>query len=459
MSRIIFVFTFLVLGTASVAAISPAMRKLFQLPSLPLKLGAPSHIVILKDGIVNPSAAINRLITLAGVSSVKHRYESEILYGFSATLSTLQVTTLNGDLDIDFVGLNVAMRMDQGLAENRVGLAVGETVPINVKRIGATDGTSVYKPASVGIAILDTGVDSSHPDLNVVDAKNCVTPGASADDDNGHGTSVAGVVAAKNDGNGTIGVAPGSWLVSVKVIDSTGYVDFANAICGIDWIGKWPSFVIKVATMSFGGAGTDDNNCGATNLDALHAAICKASDKGITFVASAGNEATTFTSKVPASYSEVLTVTGIVDTDGIPGATGPLPGCYIGEFDDRAATTVSNFALEESDKAHTIAAPSLCIATTARGGGTNSVSGTSIAVPHVAGTVAICWGSWNGGFSFTAGPCSGHSSAWVRNKIIADAKTYHDADHSKGFTGDPNHPLTGAPIGSHYGYLVWAGGF
>jgi len=299
-------------------------------------------------------------------------------------------------------------------------------------------------------------VDASHPDLNVVDAKNCVTPGASATDDNGHGTGVAGVVGAKNNGNGTIGVVPGSWLVSVKVADSTGYVDFADAICGIDWLGKWPAYVIKVGTMSFGGPGTDDGACGSINMDALHASICKAGNKmGMVFVASAGNEAASFTSKVPASYAEVLTVTAMVDTDGLPGAQGPLPSCMIGELDDKAAATVSNYAVEDSDKAHTISAPGLCVSTTTIGGGTTVVSGTSIAVPHVAGTVAACWGSWNGGWSFTSGPCHGKSSSWIRTKILNDTKNYHDGDTSQGFLGDPNHALTG--LGAHYGYLVWAG--
>jgi hypothetical protein len=416
--------------------------------------------VILKDGLLNPASELQRVISLLGLTTfIKHQYASEMLYGFSATLSTLQVSLLRADLSVELVGLNVAMSIHQGIAENRLALAVGESVPTNMKRIGATDGTSVYKPANVGIAILDTGVDSTHHDLNVVDAKNCVTPGASADDDNGHGTGIAGVVAAKNNGNGTIGVAPGSWLVSVKVADATGYVDFADAICGIDWIGKWTAWIVKVATLSFGGPGVDDGLCGLVNNDALHAAICKASNRGVTFVASAGNEAMSFTSKVPASYSEVLTVTAMVDTDGVPGSQGPLPNCYLGEIDDRAVTTMSNYALDSSDKNHTIAAPGLCITTTARGGGTQVASGTSIAVPHVAGTVAVCHGSWNGGFSFTSGPCFGKSAAWVRNKILTETRNYHNSDHSQGFIADPNHPLSGAPLGSHYGFLVWSGGF
>jgi subtilisin family serine protease len=176
-------------------------------------------------------------------------------------------------------------------------------------------------------------------------------------------------------------------------------------------------------------------------------------------VASAGNEASAFTSKVPASYSEVLTVTAMVDTDGIPGSQGPLPSCYVGELDDRIAATVTNYAVDDSDKAHTISAPGLCVSTTAMGGGTTVVSGTSIAVPHVAGTIAVCWGSWSGGLSFTSGPCYGKTGAWIRNRIMTDAQTYHNNDNSQGYIGDPNHAYTGAAPNAYYGYLVWAGAF
>jgi subtilisin family serine protease len=251
----------------------------------------------------------------------------------------------------------------------------------------------------------------------------------------------------------------------VKVIDSTGVVDFADAICGINWVGNWPAFFIKVASLAFSGPGADDGSCGSVNADALHVAICKAtSHLGLTFVAAAGNQAQDFATIVPAAYDEVLTVTGMVDTDGLPGMRGPLPSCYIGEIDDRCAATISNYATTAADKLHTIAAPSLCVRGAAMGyNTTTTMSGTSMAVPHVVGTLAVCWGTLNngypGGWDSQRGPCWGQSSAWIRNYIISESANWNNANEDWGFLGDPNHWLSGAPLGAYYGYLVWAGGF
>jgi subtilisin family serine protease len=179
-------------------------------------------------------------------------------------------------------------------------------------------------------------------------------------------------------------------------------------------------------------------------------------------VAAAGNQAQDFATIVPAAYDEVLTVTGMVDTDGKPGMQGPLPSCYIGEIDDRVAATISNYATTPADQAHTIAAPSLCVRGAAIGSNvTTTMSGTSMAVPHVVGTVAVCWGTLNGGWGsgWMNGPCWGQSSAFIRNYIISQSAAYNNANQNWGFLGDPNHILSGAPLGAYYGYLVWAGGF
>jgi subtilisin family serine protease len=215
----------------------PARRLLTTTPTLNLRPGAPAFIVLLKDGA--GAADLTRLLAVPGVTNVKHTYSSAAFYGFAADLTSLAQTLLRTDASVSLVGLNQPMLMQQGLAENWLSLG-GSPVAINQERIGATDGTKVYKPAVIGIAILDTGIDLNDTTrFNVLDAKNCVTPGASAYDDNGHGTFIAGTVAGKTDDqDGVFGVAPGSWLVSVKVIDSTGVVDFADAICGINWLGN-----------------------------------------------------------------------------------------------------------------------------------------------------------------------------------------------------------------------------
>src|SRR5439155_24112460 len=129
--------------------------------------------------------------------------------------------------------------------------------------------------ASVNVAVIDSGIDLNYSsELNAVNGKNCIKPG-NAQDDNGHGTHVAGTIAAKNTGKGIVGVAPGTKLYAVKVVNALGSGTTAQIICGIDWVTQNAATLnIKVANMSLGGDGSNDDNCGNSNADALHVAIC-----------------------------------------------------------------------------------------------------------------------------------------------------------------------------------------
>jgi subtilisin len=104
------------------------------------------------------------------------------------------------------------------LSRAAVPLVTGaQTVPAGIRRIGAANTTTAAPAADVSVAILDTGVQLDHPDLNVVAGVNCVTPGEPPSDVNGHGTHCAGSVGARNNAGGVIGVAPGTMIVAVKV--------------------------------------------------------------------------------------------------------------------------------------------------------------------------------------------------------------------------------------------------
>ena len=236
--------------------------------------------------------------------------------------------------------------------------------------------------------ILDTGIDLAHPDLqrNIAGGTSC-TGAPSAQDSSGHGTHVAGIVAAANDGNGVVGVAPEARLWAVQVLNILGAGSTSTLICGVDFVdSKSPARggPITVANMSLGGAGSDDGECGALNNDPLHMAICQAVLHGVTFVAAAGNSAANLNGFVPAAYREVLAVTALADADGKPCGQGAETSA---SFDDGFAS-FSNFATG-ADLSHVIAAPGVDVYSTYRYGGFATSSGTSVASAHVAGVAAL----------------------------------------------------------------------
>jgi subtilisin family serine protease len=132
------------------------------------------------------------------------------------------------------------------------------------------------------------------------------------------------------------------------------------------------------------------------------------------------------------------------DSDGLPGASGGAPTCRSGELDDKYAT-FSNYATGSTAINHTIAGPGVCIYSTWMNGGYNTISGTSMATPNVAGLVAACLDDTS------ATGCSGKAPAGVIAQMRANAQAH--ATTSNGFTGDPFHALTGR----YYGYLAWGG--
>jgi hypothetical protein len=218
-------------------------------------------------------------------------------------------------------------------------------------------------------------------------------------------------------------------------------------ICGIDWVtANAATLNIRVANMSLGGGGSNDNNCGNSNADALHQAICRSVSAGVTYAVAAGNNAVALSGQVPAAYPEVLAVTAMTDSDGLPGALGGAPTCRTGESDDRYAS-FSNFATG-SDTSHTVAGPGTCIYSTYMNGGYTTMSGTSMASPLVAGAIALCIGS-----GITPGPCAGQTPAQIIQRIRSDAAAHATA--ANGFDGDPFHPVSG----SYYGNLAWAGAY
>ena len=407
-----------------------------------------SYIVVYEDSVSTVDAATDARERRGGFRSA-FRYRSA-LKGFSARLSERQVADLDADPQVASVTQDRRMHAFGALL-------AGETAPMGVERINAATssaGGSANGASSVGVAVIDTGIALAHPDLDqsASDGTNCIVPGKAAQDDNGHGTHVAGTIAAENDGSGVVGVAPGTRVYAVKVLDAAGSGTWSQILCGIDWVtANAEAKNIRVANMSLGGLGTaaDNQPCGSGASTALHEAICRSTAAGVRYAVAAGNDGWAFPHAtlpdVPAAYPEVVTVTASSDGDGRPGGFGPRPGCRTGEWDE-AVASFSNFSDNSADdNSHTVAAPGVCIRSTWLNGGHNTISGTSMAAPHVAGAVALCIGQAG---AAGPGPCAGLSAP---SQLIASV-SHSEPGH--GFCGAPNvQPVSGR----YYGHETLAG--
>jgi subtilisin family serine protease len=212
---------------------------------------------------------------------------------------------------------------------------------------GSTDGTG--KTAW----IIDTGIDLDHPDLNT--SRNChvnFVRNGSADDGNGHGTHVAGVIAARNNTTGTLGIAANAFVCSVRVLDNRGSGQWSWIIAGVDYVAANGANG-EVANMSLGASGS---------LASLEQAVADASQR-VKMVLAAGNSSMHAGNFTPARVngSNIYTVSAIGSND-----------CF---------ASFSNYGNPPVD----YAAPGVSILSLYKGGGTATMSGTSMAAPHVAG--------------------------------------------------------------------------
>ncbi|MFE6035992.1 S8 family serine peptidase [Streptomyces sp. NPDC056452] len=431
------------------------------------------YIVVLKDSVRSPSVVAGQ--QLKRVGGTRTAVYTRAVKGYAATMTPTQATALAGDPQVRFVSPQRTYRaspprLPAPSPDCRPSPSDRQCQPVFVDRIHADRSSTRSGDGSgsvdVNVAVLDDGIAADVPDLNVRGGVDClsgspVVPGLSLVGAGGHGTLVAGIIGARDDEQGLVGVSPGTPLWAVRVAtDDEGLITDAALMCGFDWLlatrsDADPGNDIAVANMSFGSiqpfppADVDDRRCGTSNQDAIHLAVCNLTAAGVTAVASAGNDANDLALSGPAAYDEVIAVTAMADFDGKPGAK-VAPVCYgrdyglYGYVDDQTSLEFSNFARSATDRRHTLAAPGVCVESNSPLPAHHAVGdGTSFAAPAVSGVLALCIHTHRCG-----------ESTPVRNlrTLVHDALAYNRKHPQYGYFGDPRRPLPQR----YYGALIAA---
>jgi len=243
-----------------------------------------------------------------------------------------------------------------------------QAVPWNIAMVGADRVWSRVTGAGVKVAVLDTGIDDDHPDLTVTGGVSMVPGITSWDDDQGHGTHCAGIIGARNNTTGVVGVAPGCDLYAVKVLNSAGSGRLSWILAGMGWA---ESNGMAVASLSLG---SNVSSPDAACTLAYQRAADRLNQAGCVVVAAAGNNGRDPVNPWvgnPARCAGFMAVAAVDQNRNLA------------DFSSRGpASLCSNCGVE-------ISAPGVSINSTVRGGGLGRKSGTSMACPHVSGAAAL----------------------------------------------------------------------
>jgi subtilisin len=299
------------------------------------------------DGITLMAVSGDNSAPGIALTTVKYLYPD--IHAAAVDMSDEEITALRAGGTVRYV------------EPDYVVTALGPTMPWNIQQINADKVQAAnITGTGVRVAVIDTGIDYTHPDLAGVYAGgfNVLTGTGDPLDDNGHGTHCSGILAATGSSKGIYGTAPGISLYGVKVLSANGEGRMSDVIQGIFWA---KNNSMQVASMSLGSS---------EDSQALHDAVDDAAANGVLIVAAAGNSGV---------------ASGIGDTMGYPGKyDSVLSVAAVNKYHHRASwsSTGSNLG---------VSAPGVNIRSTIPGAGYATYSGTSMATPHVAGVAALVY--------------------------------------------------------------------
>ena len=379
------------------------------------------YIVVFQKDVGNARGLASSLARRHGFG-IQYSYQ-HALKGFSASMPAAAAAALANNPNVAYVEQDsyaypvASVYLPAGVlrvnADGSPQWDVSGTLGAN----GFNDLT-VNTSVDADIAIIDSGV-ADDPDLNIVSKTNCSggnprrgrCKDGSASDGVGHGSHVAGTAAASGFSR-LIGFAPGARVWAVKVFrdDGVGYCSWS--IAAVDWVTSHAD-EIDVANMSL----TCDGGSSQAMIDAIPASTAA----GVTYAVAAGNDNVSANNTSPPNAPDAITVSAIVDFDGVGGGYGVSPAnsggtVCPGEPDDAFSTFSNHGSVVD------IAAPGVCVVSMWNDGNLYYASGTSMAAPHVAGAAALIHAEL---FASTG---SRPSAADVRAELFARAIPQDDAD-------------------------------
>ena len=317
---------------------------------------AQKYVILSKD-----LRAVNAVLKDDKVSDASNlKYNKAVVASLSAgTIKKLQKkipgVIIEPDYPAEIAGKVVAGKPAPG------GGGSGQVVPWGISAIQAKDAHAYNRGVGVVVCVVDTGIQFSHPDLagQVIGGENFVPNSRGVidplkyDDDHGHGTHVSGTLAALDNGIGVVGVAPEAKLLAVKVLDRSGSGSTSRVAEGIRSCMAKGADIISMSLSVYS----------ETSSEIMHSAIQDAAAMGIVSVAAAGNLGSYIIS-FPARYPEVFAVSAIDSSYNF--------------------ASFSNYGAEID-----YTAPGVNVYSTTKGGKYGYMEGTSMAAPHVAGTLAL----------------------------------------------------------------------